>query len=520
MLKYLFPFLVFFSGTMVSAQEAKPVSIFGMVRSKSLVDSIELIYYDNNFGVKGNNLPVAGRFTYLPRGGFYQRPSFKFDLPDISKPVYISLKYGKNYFFHHYLIMPGDSIQLFIDLEKNQTVFSGPSAAAFKCQYEIQGIETTQEFELGVALMTGNAETWLNENNNRYLYEKDKEEFGSFGKLIKIVTPQSDYHMERIFKKLTNPPANDQLDILNSYKKQLDPLRYEILKADIIGKTYASIIHEFTDRVYFKNKSNNNQTELKKLDDFYIKFIKPLSTDHVPDELKIYSAYYTDYLIEMAVAKSEAETKRSVFGYLVSNYRGPLRDKLIGRFIFEYSKRMPTKDKMIKEALELVKVPEIYEFLKSLNTNQSKGSIAYNFRLQDEKGQWVEMADLKGKLVLMDFWYTGCVGCKVLNQNILKHVKKHFKDNDEFVIVSISIDKDYKNWIKSVKKGDYTSEEALNLFTMGKGEDHELIKHYDITAYPTLILIDKQGKIAQTDNLHTSSADKLIKILEKWLAEN
>ena len=258
---------------------------------------------------------------------------------------------------------------------------------------------------------------------------------------------------------------------------------------------------------------------MKHLDCLYYKFIKPLPVNHVPDEIQAYSAYYTNYLLDKAIAECNAvERKMPVFELLKTRYSGSVRDKLVGKFL-EYNYRyLPNGEKYLKESLKFVKVPEVHAIISKIVTNQSKGAEAYNFRLKNEKGDWVRMEDFKGKVVLIDFWFTGCMPCKWFNKNTLKPVKSHFKDRDDLVIVSISIDKRFDTWIKSVKEGEYTSTDAVNLFTLGEGDEHPLIQHYDIQGYPSIMLIDKEGKIARTDNLNTSP-DKLIPILEQQLAQ-
>lgn len=511
-------FMLFMYSVLLNAQQNRPVSIFGMIKSDSKIDSVELIYHDYILSKSGLT-PEPKRFYYLPRKGFYQAHAFKFELPEVARPGYISLKYGKNSVFHHYLIMPGDSVKLFFDLKKNQTVFSGPSAAAFKCQYELQAIDLKHQFDNGSTLVTNNPNSFLDQDNNRNKLKQDTEEFGAFGVVLKLVPNTSEWQRERLLNQFRFPATQDYFKILDGYKQYIEPLRYAILKADIIGKTYSSLIYQFHNRLYSDAYLAKDTLAMMKLDSLYFQYIKPLSDNQVPVEVQAYSAYYTNYLLEKAIAECHAvEKKMSVFHLLKTRYNDDVRDKLVGKFLDYNFRFIRNGEELIKEALEFVKVPEVYTILAKMANNQFKGAKAYNFKLQNEKGEWVKMEDFKGKVVLIDFWFTGCMPCKWFNKNTLQSVKSHFKNRDDFVIVSISVDKRFETWIKSVREGEYTSSDAVNLFTLGQGDDHPLIQHYDIKGYPNIILVDKQGKIARTDSLNTS-ADKLIPILEQQLAE-
>lgn len=141
--------------------------------------------------------------------------------------------------------------------------------------------------------------------------------------------------------------------------------------------------------------------------------------------------------------------------------------------------------------------------------------MAYNFSLPDTNGEIVHLNDFKGKLVFLDFWFTGCGACKIYART-LSEVHEAFKDNPEVVFMTISIDKEPKKWKKSVEGGQYTSTEAVNLYTEGKGSAHPLIEHYDVKGYPHPIIIDQKGTIYKSSGLRLP-AEELVAIVNKAL---
>jgi thiol-disulfide isomerase/thioredoxin len=93
----------------------------------------------------------------------------------------------------------------------------------------------------------------------------------------------------------------------------------------------------------------------------------------------------------------------------------------------------------------------------------------------------------------MDFWFTGCGPCRQ-TAPYLKKLEKLF-EGKPVTFISVSIDKDKEQWLKSVKSEQYASADIINLYTNGEGAEHKIIQHYDINSFPTLILIDKQGRL-------------------------
>src|SRR5690606_16773596 len=69
----------------------------------------------------------------------------------------------------------------------------------------------------------------------------------------------------------------------------------------------------------------------------------------------------------------------------------------------------------------------------------------------------VKLSDFKDKIVLIDFYFTGCGGCALLYSQVLSEVKDHFQDDDDILFITISADKDRNFWISGIERGIYTS---------------------------------------------------------------
>jgi cytochrome oxidase Cu insertion factor (SCO1/SenC/PrrC family) len=128
----------------------------------------------------------------------------------------------------------------------------------------------------------------------------------------------------------------------------------------------------------------------------------------------------------------------------------------------------------------------------------SQQSEAYNFSLPDVNGNYISLKDLKGKAVLIDFWFTGCTACISFHKVLEKNIVPFYKDAD-VVFVTIGLDTEKEKWLKSVKTGFYTNDYSINLFTEGLGFAHPLATYYNIQGCPTLLLIDPKGNISSAN---------------------
>lgn len=149
---------------------------------------------------------------------------------------------------------------------------------------------------------------------------------------------------------------------------------------------------------------------------------------------------------------------------------------------------------------------QVQSIYKKTIANKSKGVQFYNFSLPDKNGNIKQLSDFKGKVVLIDFWFTGCVACKMLKPRLEEIEKKH--NDQDIIFISISIDKDKQLWEK--ERHLYSTTNAIMLYTNGEGSQHQLIKYANIKAYPTLFLLDRSGKVFSS-NFKISDSDLIMK---------
>jgi len=118
------------------------------------------------------------------------------------------------------------------------------------------------------------------------------------------------------------------------------------------------------------------------------------------------------------------------------------------------------------------------------NTGIMIGSKAPDFMLTDINGKNISLSDLKGKTVLLDFWGTWCGPCIKLIPK-LKELYTKYK-NQNFEILSIANDNDQNKWKNMVSNKGMTWTNVIDL-------TEKVVNQYQIKAYPTLMLIDKNG---------------------------
>ena len=118
------------------------------------------------------------------------------------------------------------------------------------------------------------------------------------------------------------------------------------------------------------------------------------------------------------------------------------------------------------------------------------GMEAPDFTLSDPSGKSVHLRDLRGKVVVVDFWATWCGPCRALMQHIQKmHEQLAAKG---LTILGLDVGEDAATVTKFAKEQSYT-------FRLLLDAEPEITSRYFVQAYPTTFVIDRAGRIAFRD---------------------
>lgn len=120
---------------------------------------------------------------------------------------------------------------------------------------------------------------------------------------------------------------------------------------------------------------------------------------------------------------------------------------------------------------------------------------AVDFTLLNRKGEAVTLSDLKGKVVVLDFWATWCGPCKASFPGMQATINK-YKDDEEVEFLFIDIWQKEDNYKELVQKFISDNHYTFHvLFDEMKDRSQSTATAYGIRGIPTKIIIDKEGFI-------------------------
>lgn len=117
------------------------------------------------------------------------------------------------------------------------------------------------------------------------------------------------------------------------------------------------------------------------------------------------------------------------------------------------------------------------------------GNMAPEFSLQDLSGKSVSLADLKGKVVFLNFWATWCPPCRT-EMPSMEMLNEVFSGSD-FVMLAVNIEKEGRTAVPPFLERNPHS------FTVLLDLEEKVQRAYGVYRFPETFLIDKEGRVAR-----------------------
>ena len=122
------------------------------------------------------------------------------------------------------------------------------------------------------------------------------------------------------------------------------------------------------------------------------------------------------------------------------------------------------------------------------STLVKQGDAAPAFTVEMFDGTTIRLADLKGKVVLLNFWATWCPPCREELARVQTDIIDRFAGK-EFVFLPISRGEELQTVTAFRKRMGYT-------FPMGLDPDQKIFRRYATNYIPRNFLIDREGNVA------------------------
>lgn len=391
---------------------------------------------------------------------------------DLETPAYYIYIDGKQKFNSIYLT-PGAKVEITEDI--NGTSIKGDNAEinAFINKYRFLG-HSTKDVEIYSAEWQKGCIKELDSLNTKLEQSGFPEDFVKLHKL---------YFQYAYYTQALNGPA--MLSMFRKVKVNLPNDYYDFLKTLKFDDANILILPKWFN------------ITLAALEEMEKQHIIPVDKDHF-----------------MQIYASKIENKEVRSAFLVNLLNLTLQKGYSDNFP-AYLESIKSQIYGEKDLATLKEVENKYAMLKEANKNILRGMKAPDFIAVDVNGKEYKLSDFLGKVVVLDFWFTGCIPCKA-EMPYMDKIAESLKNEDiQFISMSLDTgDQLLATWKEMVK--DKTGA-TLNL-NVPQGFKSPVTQKFGIRAVPRIVIVDKNGNIIDSNALRPSDP-KLKQTLEKLLGK-
>ncbi|MCF3109617.1 TlpA family protein disulfide reductase [Niabella sp. CC-SYL272] len=376
-----------------------------------------------------------------------------FNVPHLADTIYFVVRGVKQAFPNAlFLIFPKDTVEVLAD--QQSTRFLGSNSSVYECIYKIA--------KLG--------QTYLNEQRYPQRSLDDKRAALEYLSVCKQL-------------------YNDQQKIITAYSGKIPPRIYKhiidqqllSLQADACWMLNRKIIDQQTAAAYVRDSLPEPT--------FYDTGIKSIS--------------YPRYIFEMqSVKRTKIEgnpklTFNEKYDFVYNNFKGEKRKQLMA-YILTGPGRSVTLNVKQAAFYKANTDPVFRPVYEALTKVRITGTLARNFSLTGVDGKVYSLDSFKDKVIVIDFWFTGCGACVHMTPVLARAAKK--LEGKQVVFLSVCVDESSDKWKKSLKGYLYSFDGAVKLYTQGEGMAHPIIKDYNVVGYPTIVVLSKERSVLPLKN--------------------
>ncbi|MFH2137411.1 MAG: redoxin domain-containing protein [Candidatus Omnitrophota bacterium] len=268
-----------------------------------------------------------------------------------------------------------------------------------------------------------------------------------------------------------NAPLTKQFSLIDQFNAMLEQYDVTAAKESVLESRPVAVLHmqlKETQKAMISAKLNTDKN--------------PAALKMIPEKMLLYWDIDKKYTSKMEIFNPDGEMITLI------NYQNVQINPKLDEKIFSY---IPSEGVNVMDRSEMSQPRDAVPL-----QGKSPG-----FVLTDLKGTSYDSENLKGKIIILDFWADWCPPCKQelpLIENVYKKIKSK---NDVQLLTITSGDKQVI--------ADFVEKQGFT-FPVLLDEQAEVIRDFKVVAIPQIFVIDAQGNIAESYQGYNADIEEML----------
>jgi thiol-disulfide isomerase/thioredoxin len=326
----------------------------------------------------------------------------------------------------------------------------------------------------------------------------------SFDKIANLNIAKYNLVFKDTMLRVPNPMINEQTIVNGIIKKNaywylsFEDKAQWLIKADTLYKregkspnslSYITNWEEHRMSKYsIYNLLGNDRSSFSSKNVASLKFVQDTSLGefYIIDEVRIKRDFKTDEVQDVMSYDRHWISKSTLLPLRRTKYSETIQNKRQAIDIYDFAFKIEDLAKAPKEVTRFFDSITVVTKEKEADSLKINSAAPIFSAVNLDNSKVVTLNDLKGKVVLLDFWYMSCMPCRILTPKIQKLHEKFAKQNVAVIGVNL-IDTSSQEIKAFLKKKQITFPQYYKAAN--------LAKDYKLYAYPTIIIVGKDGRI-------------------------
>ncbi|WP_297338436.1 TlpA disulfide reductase family protein [Algoriphagus sp.] len=413
---------------------------------------------------------------------------FSVELPLSDRVGYFTLTAGDRTLIDNFLVIPGDSIKINLDLRSYYVSFAGKNAPFYELQYLLAREENRVAFQSPRQLVLGANSSLLQKQENLDKIRFFQNQFGN--SLNVISSPKT--NLKNQVASLENPENSlaSRLDYLRFFEDKLDAELLELIRLDLMAEHYRGVIASIRNFSWEKLPAEFSPEELDSVQVKLRGLLENLPGVESSPSAQLVSRGFLGMEVErlalLGLIKGE-----SLLSGITASHEGEVADRIKAGFLSRYLGQYPKPEAILENYLRTMSFDPWVSRVESLKRSHIPGDSFLDFAMVNAQGDPVNSASFKGKPTLVYVYFSTCRHSADFFNDFLFPLYRETSSMD-YELVAISVDEDQDLWKSRLEK--YSDQSITNLNISGK-EREAFISSYEIFGFPKVFLLDESGVI-------------------------